>query len=588
MLTIKHSAGPLDGTETDIASNIDRVVFGRQLDCDVVYPVEATLVARRHFALVRKPSGSWTIDLFGGPVVAIDGKAAEQGQVVRSGSRIELGKLGGPSFTTLLDKTTADNYPATEQQQPLAGARTLAERAGQRASGARIVGAAAAVVAVAAVAFGVSQYFSSKSSFAQLNDAVARADAAQGQLAEVSIGKPVRDHLVNAVYKVATQAKGSLISGTAWPVGPHLLATNAHVAEDVLKPGNTTTVQAPGADGKQYAVVGKRVHPSYAAYEAFIAQDVFGLKLSKVNVPANLQFDGYDVALLEIKETLPAEQIFKLAGPDEYKSLHSGQPLATAGYPTEGITGANVGNLRSTPEFHLGSVTGVTNFFFLPADPDHRQLVHMDLPITGGASGSPVVDNKGNVVAIASSGNMFKLKEVATRMPNGALVNYAQRVDMLQALLDRRENETLVSDRVYWQQQISNFSRGLDLITGEFLDQFKPKAVSQVIDKTVTLTEAARQPRKSGGTQRQMITSATLAAGSAYGFIAYGLKMSPLELYVMDGDKIIASDKTNWFPGVKIVPASTDRTLTVAVVSGDSDVTFVLRGYKIDDKSTTK
>lgn len=583
-MLIKHLSGPLKGTETAVASNLDRIVFGRQLDCDVVYPVEATLVSRRHFALVRKPSGSWTVDLFGNPVVAIDGKAAEQGQTIRDGTRIELGKSGGPSFSTGLNDTRLDNYPSTEAQQPLAGARTLAEQARSRASVARGVGIGAVVVAVAAAGFGVSQYFSSQSAFAQLNLAVARADEAQRQLAEVSIGAPVRDHLARAVYHVVTRGKGSLHTGTAWPVAPHLLATNAHVAEEALKPDTETVIQAPGTEGKTYVVVGKRAHPGYAAYQAFLAQDIIRLKLPNGIFPVDLGLSGYDVALLEIKETLPADRIFKLATPDKYKSLHTGQPLASAGYPSEGLVGGGAGTIRATPEFHLGSVTGLTNFFFLPADVDHRQLVHNDLPIAGGASGSPVVDNQGNVVAIASAGNMFQVKELAgTRVPSAALVNYAQRVDMLQELLDHHEDEALAKDKIYWNQQITHFSRGLDLIVSEILDAVKSKAVKQVLDKTVTMTAADRPPGKA--MQRQSVTSVSVSRGSIYGFLAYGLKQSPLELHVLDGDKVVGSSKTRWFPFVKVDPAETDRTLTLMVVSGDQDVTFVLRGFKVDERS---
>ena len=62
MLIIRHLTGPLAKTEQRIESNVDRVMFGRQLDCQVSYPADATIVARRHFSLVRKASGDWTFD----------------------------------------------------------------------------------------------------------------------------------------------------------------------------------------------------------------------------------------------------------------------------------------------------------------------------------------------------------------------------------------------------------------------------------------------------------------------------------------------------------------------------------------------
>jgi hypothetical protein len=61
MLTIRYLNGPQAGTDAKIDSSKERVVFGRQLDCDVQFPPEETAVARHHFALVKKPSGAWTV-----------------------------------------------------------------------------------------------------------------------------------------------------------------------------------------------------------------------------------------------------------------------------------------------------------------------------------------------------------------------------------------------------------------------------------------------------------------------------------------------------------------------------------------------
>ena len=86
MLTIKHLNGPQAGTEVSIDQSKDRIVFGRQLDCDVQFPPEETSVARHHFALVRKPSGAWTVELFGTPYVVIARLCLTgQGEALRAG-----------------------------------------------------------------------------------------------------------------------------------------------------------------------------------------------------------------------------------------------------------------------------------------------------------------------------------------------------------------------------------------------------------------------------------------------------------------------------------------------------------------------
>src|SRR5215204_656599 len=105
MLVIRHLTGPLAGKEErPQGRQPDRIVFGRDPEvCDVVFPPGATLVSRRHFALVRKLSGNWTIDLFGEPFVAVDGQPADLAAAIGDGSVIELGRRGGPSFEVRIE-----------------------------------------------------------------------------------------------------------------------------------------------------------------------------------------------------------------------------------------------------------------------------------------------------------------------------------------------------------------------------------------------------------------------------------------------------------------------------------------------------
>src|SRR5262245_6120542 len=52
MPIIRHRSGPLAGKEQTIDENVERITFGRDPSaCDVVFPADLTLVARRHFAL---------------------------------------------------------------------------------------------------------------------------------------------------------------------------------------------------------------------------------------------------------------------------------------------------------------------------------------------------------------------------------------------------------------------------------------------------------------------------------------------------------------------------------------------------------
>jgi len=127
MIIIRHQTGPLAGLEQQLEPRADRIVFGRDPNaCDVLYPPDATMVARRHVALVGKPSREWTIEPFGDRV-ALNGAPAELGAVVHSGAVIELGTVGGPSFevvipveSDMVEKTLGGGFAAYAAPRPSA------------------------------------------------------------------------------------------------------------------------------------------------------------------------------------------------------------------------------------------------------------------------------------------------------------------------------------------------------------------------------------------------------------------------------------------------------------------------------------
>lgn len=475
MLTIRHLNGALEGTEVKIEGK-ERVVVGRQLDCDVQYPPEETSVARHHFALVRKPSGSWTVELFGTPFVAIDGVPADDGQVVRDGAKIELGRIGGPAFTLgITEDARADNYLRTAGQAEALSPRTIATQASTLARAARAVAAVAIVLAVAGGAFAAYNMISARNTTARLDAAQKEFADALAREANLRIGPEVRAHLSRAVYHVQLQDAQQRITagGTAWVVGPNLLATNAHVAilREGLRARERMIVRAPGENGAIFEVVEHKLHPSYVPFNAFLQSDQRLIGQYRGGVKW-LSGNGYDVATLRVAGTLPDNARLELATADEIKALAAGAPLATSGYPTENLTNTWSQGLGATPEQHLGVVTAMTDMFHLPAAPAQRQLVHHDLPSTGGQSGSPILGASGRVIALLNSGNSFMVN--GRRIPNAAQVNYGQRADLLRDLLDGTAEQKLAEAREHWKAVAENFAPGKDVFPTNILDESRP------------------------------------------------------------------------------------------------------------------
>lgn len=574
MIIIRHLSGPRAGTEDRPDPKLNRIVFGRRESCDVVYPPEETIIAREHFALVRKPpnpAGHWTIELFGEPFVAVNGIAAEPGQRLPGDAKFELGRHGGPSFTVHVEAdTAADNLPVTALQEEDEGARAAAARAGTSAKSARriaAVGAGAAVIALAVAAYIFLQ------------------PPPQG------ISPAIRAQLLRAAFHVETPEGDA----TAFPIGPHTFGTNAHVGAlfEGLHPGEHMIVRAPGPNGKTYQVVAAKLHPGYAAFTAFLARDVLRSKFAEIT-----EIDGYDVATLTVKERLPADTILPLATTAELRTLKAGTELATAGYPVEGIIGARAQQYGATPEYHTGAVTNLTDFFFLPTDFAHEQLIHDSVPVAGGASGSPIVDASGHVVALVSSGNLFSLGSHQPRMPNAVMINYAQRVDMLKELLNGHLAQDFAADQKYWAKKFAVFPSDIAIIdqfiASKVMDANKGHSPNMVLvrEKTASLGQDTRVRTASGGFQRQFQFPLASAAGTEYVLIAYAHNRSPLQMWVYDGAKLLTHAGTptdmpspTFVPWLRYKSPGNARLSIWLIAPRDQDMTYTFQVFRLETKT---
>jgi hypothetical protein len=589
MIIIRHLSGPLAGKEQRIEPQSDHITFGRDPSvCDVVFPPDLTIVARRHFALVRTPAGEWTFQLFGDPFVAVKGEPAEMGAAVHSGDTVELGRAGGPSFEIVLqNEGLGDQLLKTAPQQAVESSHVAAKRANRLA-------AVAAVIAILGVGAAGGFTYWNRLESTRLDRAFTELSDAQKRTVTENIPSALTEKLMAAAYVVVLRfASGQeTADGTASPIAADTLATNAHIVElfEKLTPGEKMFVRAPGPNGKTYEVIETKRHPGYKAFNTFLSSDPIYVTSSKSCpkcFPDVLSGSlSYDVGILKVAPNSNLSPILEIATPAELADLKTGTPLAMAGYPVENIQGYEVQTLGATPNLSLGIVTAMTDMFNLPAEPGMRRLIHHNLPITGGSSGSPMLAPNGKLVALNNAMNALTGNR-GSRIPNAALINYAQRADQLLDLLSGRADQQLAEDRVYWATQTANFKRGFDFLVQQILVEMKPSdgATATMVSQNKFTLDAADQVKNRDSNGKEIVRRpkkiiVPLKGGQDNVLIAYAQESAAIKMFVMVDGKIVIKDDRDqvWYPNVSYKPAS-DVQAEVYVVGDDADVNYTLLQY---------
>jgi hypothetical protein len=141
---------------------------------------------------------------------------------------------------------------------------------------------------------------------------------------------------------------------------------------------------------------------------------------------------------------------------------------------------------------HFGNISSLTDVFMCRADDAKDQLlIQHTVPVTGGMSGSPLVDGSGKVIGVVSGGNTDKfVSEVIVpkgsgqasnsdkpgknkleiekmRIPSAAMVNFAQRIDLLEAL--KNDGVDLAAQRSYWDTAAGKFVSFFDTAKTDLL-----------------------------------------------------------------------------------------------------------------------
>lgn len=471
-VTIRFIGGEKSGQSQKFGDGADVITIGRDpARCQVVFPPGETQVGREHCAL-RRELGRYRLVLNGDNRVFVDGKEADHDQRLENFTEIQLGK-GGPKVA--IEATGNDALPETIEDL---GARDRVSKLQDVHHAARSGRKTAAIAVVLLLALGGVVWWAINKSQEQvkeiqegmtqfeknIEDQIVRVEEKVDQATpELS---SILQEAGKSVYLVLkrTGSGGEFGGGTASVIGPGVLATNAHVAEQFnkLKAGEELWVRSTGDEPKAFKISRVEIHPGYGSLQKLWQEylPVHG------NVLSELQYvpqagAACDVALMHVEGDAAAlGEPLKLASPEQLRKLNAGTPVGYVGFPMENLS-LEVTVKRPTPTVQISHITAVTTFFGTrvkdesPAIANH--LVQHALPAAGGASGSPILTTDGVVVAYLNAGNMFIVStedNLKVRIPSAALVNYAQRADLMQELLDGAAASRQPDRDRAWQQQL--------------------------------------------------------------------------------------------------------------------------------------
>jgi hypothetical protein len=450
-LVLEHVSGPLAGQRVQFGADKIRITVGRDPACDVVFPQDIAGIGPEHLDLVRD-AGHYELRVNSIDPVLVNGERVGDGWEVADGDEIRLGSPRGPAFRVRLENHPGvAHHPVRPAQLPDDARSLKSMRRMQQL-----------LVVLLAVFFAVSGwlFLRARRAETELRDALAQVPE---QISKS--GAPARFSRAIAtasdgVYLVLSKAEGVGESalGTAWVVGKDLLATNAHVAEvlDELAEegeGRVLVVRASRAPHPEFRVTSVDIHPGYQAFED-VWDDYAPTLIDDRGQVREMDFvPGYDVALMHVDAGDDLGAPLRIADDARLAELDPGDPLAFVGFPTENLIDSDL--TEPNPTSQVANVVAWATFMRTKPVAEEGQLLEHSLPVTGGASGSPIINERGDVVAILSAQNAV-MSPFAGRTPSAALVNYGQRVDVLAPLLSG-EAVDLEPLRAQWKRDLARY-----------------------------------------------------------------------------------------------------------------------------------
>ncbi|MCC6285914.1 MAG: trypsin-like peptidase domain-containing protein [Phycisphaerales bacterium] len=386
-------------------------------------------------------------------------------------------------------------------------------------------------------------------------------------LAQPSDFAGVVEPALDSVFVLGIEkADGTFVDvGTGWTIAPDRLATNAHVAEALMEavPGERVVARRGWSDRNELVLdTGKMlIHPAYGPWNKRLGR-------MKVRTAGSIKdFEMIAVADVAVLEVVAGDagtplKLANVNSPSGEPALS--EPVVYVGFPMENISGF--------PTVHAvpGYVTAKTDFFFTRRPWAESYLIHYSGPVVGGASGSPMLNARGEVIGIISAAEHLAINDGSARASFG--FGYGQRVDLAVELLDDSYIANQQARNQRWLERCTDlFIAPEDLMHELELLAAGEAGVDQAAMNLVTRNSETMKP--GGDPQRTRIV---LEPGYRYGFIAVahdGTDIDGIVTPTDDDAKELGADRSlDYYPMVWVGPVETSTPVYFTIRAAEDPI----------------
>lgn len=449
------------------------VRIGRRTENDLVFDPKRDLLVSGHHAEIRHVEGrTLVVDLGSKNGTFVNGERIRAPMPLMPGDRIELGPEG-PEFSVEVMPETEDTI-LPESAPAMRSSRRMSQEDATPPPSSMFGVAPIRTPSPRNGPANVASPPRSKKKLTQLLVAVALLAAAavgtRSMLSRKDPSGPARDSMDfqtifaqngRSVYAVILRENhGAAVIdrtiGTAFSASASKLATNAHIAQLYfeLGSGQSLLARSNSVPPRDLRIVGAELHPGFHAFDQLIGryvpfdvqQDGFVCSIAQRKaaigdaesiVPGRPLISPCDVAVFSIDpaDATQQEPPLRLAQMPRFADLASGEPVAYIGFPGEGLARAG-SDVDSPAAFNRTGTLSKTTDCVLSVPKTLADAIQLafNLDISGGASGSPVFDSRGDVIGLVAAGD-FYFDPTGSRVPIGGSC-YGPRIDLLSELLD--------------------------------------------------------------------------------------------------------------------------------------------------------